>query len=106
MSVTQTVSIVNNNGDTFETAEELMAQMRADCSDIASAYSTFIEAEILAGRMTNAIELNSEKTGVTITRVWNTDSWGDFRNIGQVEGLDGSTFADGGWSMLSTDDSD
>lgn len=104
MSVTQTVTIVNNNGDTFDTAEALMEQMRVDCSDIASAYSVFIEAEILAGRMTNNIVLNSAKTGVTITRVWNDDSWADFREIGDVESIDGNTFADGGWSMLSTDD--
>ena len=104
MAVTQTVTIINDNGVTFDTAEALMEQMRADCSDIASAYSVFIEAEILAGRMTNSVVLNSAKTGVTITRVWNDDSWLDFREIGDTEAIDGDTFADGGWSMLSTDD--
>jgi|14_taG_2_1085336.scaffolds.fasta_scaffold46027_1 hypothetical protein len=104
MAVTQTVSIVNNNGDTFETAEDLMEQMRVECSDVANAYSAFIEGEILAGRMTNNIELNSAKTGVTITRVWNDDSWNDFREIGDTEEIDGDTFASSGWSMLSTDD--
>ena len=104
MPVTQTVTIVNDNGVTFDTAEELMEQMRADCSDIASAYSVFIEAEILAGRMVNNVVLNSAKTGVTITRVWNDDSWLGFIGIGDTEAIDGNTFADGGWSMLSTTD--
>jgi len=78
--------------------------MRVECSDVANAYSAFIEGEILAGRMTNNIELNSAKTGVTITRVWNDDSWNDFREIGDTEEIVGDTFASSGWSMLSTDD--
>jgi hypothetical protein len=103
MAVTQTITITDNSGKSYQTVDEVMSQLNTDVP-MTDAISTLVESSTSDGSLSEELNMNRQlaPTGVIITRVWDDDKWAEFSAL---DGVSSSTFTEAGWSVDSSDDS-
>ena len=101
MSVKQTISIKDNSGSTYSTAEELVSKLTADVTGVAP-LDTFVQACTDNGSVVTEDEVVFPGNKVIITRMWADDKWSEFL---EMDGPDSATFETAGWTIESSDDS-